>query len=89
MTSRINDKPNDKDTMRQTSYTTRVLRADEGRYLTQADPTLPDSARVVTDTVYLAANDDPAAWKEITADEAGRINAARQSGETANDKTDE
>lgn len=71
--------------MRQTSYTTRVMRADEGRYLTQADGSIADKDRIVTDTVYLAVNADPADWREITADEADRIRRAQTAETTASD----
>lgn len=60
--------------MTQTDYTTRVLHADEGHFLTQATE-VTTSERIVTDTVYLAANDSPANWMEITADAAAAIRA--------------
>lgn len=51
--------------MTQEQYTTMVLKADEGMTLTQAgDVNIRD--RIVTGTVYLAANDSPDNWKEIT-----------------------
>ena len=56
--------------MTQTDYTTRVLHADQGHFLTQrAEVAIAD--RAVTDTVYLAATDSPGNWREITAGEAG------------------
>ncbi|MDE5625209.1 MAG: hypothetical protein K2I61_02690 [Muribaculaceae bacterium] len=63
--------------MTQTDYTTRVLHADQGHFLTQrAEVAIAD--RAVTDTVYLAATDTPDNWREITAGEAGEILAAQR-----------
>lgn len=60
--------------MTQTDYTMRVLHAEPGHYLTQAaEVATPE--RIVTDTVYLAANDSPANWIEITTDAAAAIRA--------------
>ncbi len=69
--------------MTQTDYTTRVLHADEGHFLTQAgEVPIPD--RAVTETVYLAATDSPDNWREITADEAAAIlEAQREAAEAA------
>ena len=60
--------------MTQTDYTMRVLHAELGHYLTQTAE-VATSERIVTDTVYLAANDSPANWMEITADAADSIRA--------------
>ena len=55
--------------MTQEQYTTMVLKADEGMALTQAgDVSIRD--RIVTGTVYLAANDSPDNWKEIASAQA-------------------
>lgn len=62
--------------MKQTHYTTRVLTPDEGCFLTQAAD-VPAAERIVSDCIYLAANDSPDNWKEITADEAQAITEAR------------
>lgn len=69
--------------MTQTDYTTRVLHADEGHFLTQAgEVPIPD--RAVTETVYLAATDSPDNWREITADEAeATLEAQREAAEAA------
>ena len=50
------------------SYTTIVLTAAEGCYLTQANC---DDIRtaIITDRVYLAKSDSPDNWREITAAE--------------------
>lgn len=69
--------------MTQTDYTTRVLHADEGHFLTQAGE-VPIADRAVTETVYLAATDSPGNWREITAEEAGAIlEAQREAAEAA------
>ena len=56
------------------SYTTIVLTAAEGCYLTQAS--CDDiRAAVITDRVYLANTDSPDNWREITVAEADDIKA--------------
>lgn len=73
--------------MTQTDYTTRVLNAEKGSFLTQAGD-VPISDRAVTDTVYLAATDSPANWREITAKEAEEIRVAqREAAEAAAEET--
>lgn len=58
--------------MEQTTVTTQVLHAGEGMSLTQkAD--LPLEERTFGTNVYLAANDDPANWKEIPQEEADTL----------------
>ena len=56
------------------SYTTIVLTAAEGCYLTQANC---DDIRgtIITERVYLANTDSPDNWREITAAEADDIKA--------------
>ena len=56
------------------SYTTIVLTAAEGCYLTQANC---DDIRtaIITDRVYLAKSDSPDNWREITAEQADDIKA--------------
>lgn len=57
--------------MKQTSFTTTILRAEKGKYLTQvADVDISD--RVIGDTVALGKNDVPANWREISATEKAR-----------------
>ena len=71
--------------MIETSYTTRVLEASEGFTLTQsADVPLLD--RSLVKKVYLAVNDSPANWKEITDVEADEI---RRQQEEAQPQPDE
>lgn len=56
------------------SYTTIVLTAAGGCYLTQAN--CDDiRAAVITERVYLANTDSPENWREITAAEADDIKA--------------
>ena len=71
--------------MIETSYTTRVLEASEGFTLTQsAEVALLD--RILVKKVYLAVNDSPANWKEITDAEADEI---RRQQEEAQPQPDE
>ena len=59
------------------SYTTIVLTAAEGCYLTQAN--CDDiRAAVITERVYLANTDSPDNWREITAAEADSIKAEQE-----------
>lgn len=54
----------------------RIILADEGMKLTQADDHTALSDRIVTSCVYLAVNDTDERWKEITDAEAeGILNA--------------
>ena len=71
--------------MIETSYTTRVLEASEGFTLTQsADVPLLD--RSLVKKVYLAVNDSPDNWAEITDAEADEI---RRQQEEAQPQPDE
>ena len=56
------------------SYTTIVLTAAEGCYLTQANCADIRTA-IITDRVYLANTDSPDNWREITAEQADDIKA--------------
>lgn len=60
--------------MIQQTYTTRVLVPEVGYYITQAQEVEPE-LRVFSKQVFLAVNDDPSNWKEITEDEAEAIKA--------------
>lgn len=58
--------------MKQSEYITRVLEASEGFTLTQyAD--VPLLERTLVKKIYLAVNDSPDNWKEITDEEAEEI----------------
>lgn len=63
--------------MTQEQYTTqvRILNANEGMMLTQADENIEIRNRIISDRVYLADTDTPESWKEITREEADRIEA--------------
>ena len=56
------------------SYTTIVLTAAEGCYLTQVN-CADIRAAVITERVYLANTDSPDNWREITAEQADDIKA--------------
>lgn len=60
------------------NYTVRVLRADDGHMLTQAVRPDDIQAVVISPVVFLAATDDPANWREITADEADVIRSLQR-----------
>lgn len=61
--------------METTTYTVtlRRLTASEGHVLTQADDNTPITDRTFGSEITLAATDDPANWKEITAAEADEL----------------
>lgn len=58
--------------MKESTYITRVLVPEEGHYITQAGE-IADEERVFSKEVFLAINDSPANWKEITEEEADSI----------------
>lgn len=66
--------------MKQESFTTIILRAEEGKYLTQAYD-VDISERVIGPEIALGRNDSPKNWKEITKEEADKI---KEEKETAN-----
>ena len=58
--------------MIQSNYTVRIIEPSEGFTLTQsADVDLEN--RTLSKKVFLAVNDDPSNWKEITDTEADKI----------------
>lgn len=71
--------------MTQEQYTTqvRILNADEGMMLTQADENIEIRNRIISDRVYLADTDTPESWKEITREEADRIEAEQNTARKA------
>lgn len=69
------------------NYTMKVLRAEEGKYLTNTDAESA-SAKVITTEVYLAINDNAERWVEISAEEADAIRA-EQDAEMANQRNTE
>lgn len=62
--------------MKQQEYITRVLIPEEGHYITQAGD-IDIKQRAFSKEVFLAINDSPSNWKEITADEAEELMAAQ------------
>ena len=63
--------------MIQSNYTVRIIEPSEGFTLTQsADVDLEN--RVLSKKVFLAVNDDPSNWKEITDAEADEIRSQQE-----------
>ena len=63
--------------MIQSNYTVRIIEPSEGFTLTQsADVDLEN--RTVSKKVFLAVNDDPSNWKEITDTEADEIRSQQE-----------
>ncbi|MBD5252322.1 MAG: hypothetical protein HDS49_04750 [Bacteroides sp.] len=58
--------------MKQTTYTTKVIVPEEGYYLTQAEEVEPNQ-RIFSKEIFLAVNDSPANWKEITEEEVEKL----------------
>ena len=72
--------------MIQSNYTVRIIEPNEGYTLTQsADVDLEN--RTLSKKVFLAVNDDPSNWKEITDAEADEIRLQQE--ELAKQKEDE
>lgn len=72
--------------MIQSNYTVRIIEPSEGFTLTQsADVDLEN--RTLSKKVFLAVNDDPSNWKEITDAEADEIRLQQE--ELAKQKEDE
>lgn len=64
--------------MEQTTYTTRVLIPSNGFKITQADDATPLQERIFSDKIYLAVNDSPDNYKEITIAEANELQRQQQ-----------
>lgn len=63
--------------MKTENFTTIVLTAEEGKFLTQSgDTDILD--RIVATTVAIGRSDSPDKWHEITAEEAESIRAAQE-----------
>lgn len=63
--------------MIQSNYTVRIIEPSEGFTLTQsADVDLEN--RTLSKKVFLAVNDDPSNWKEITDTEADEIRSQQE-----------
>lgn len=59
--------------MIQSNYTVIILEPNEGYTLTQANDEIEIRDRVLSKKVYLAINDSPNNWKEITDEDAELI----------------
>ena len=59
--------------MKSESFTTIILEAEQGHYLTQADDSLALRDRVVASRLALGRNDSAGNWREITQEEADEI----------------
>lgn len=69
--------------MEQTTYTMRVLTPSEGHLITQADDNTPLQERIYSDKLYLAVNDSPDNYKEITIAEADELRQQQAQTEEA------
>lgn len=68
--------------MKQTEYSVQIIEAEEGKTLTQAaEVTLQE--RVFGKKLYLAVNDSPDNWKEITDEEAATLKAEAEAAARA------
>ena len=56
--------------MQQTNYITRVLTPNDGCVITQANDNILLKDRIFSNKLYLAVNDDPDNYMEITVKEA-------------------
>lgn len=66
--------------MKQTEYSVQIIEAEEGKTLTQvAEVALQE--RVFSKKLYLAVNDSPNNWKEITDEEAATLKAEAEARE--------
>lgn len=63
--------------MKQTTYTTRVIKPEEGFYLTQSEE-VEVINRIFSKEIYLAANDSPDNYTEISEQEANIIMAQQE-----------
>ena len=69
--------------MEQTTYTMRVLTPSEGYVITQADDNTPLQERIYSAKLYLAVNDSPDNYKEITIAEADELRQQQAQTEEA------
>lgn len=69
--------------MKQTNYTMRVLTPSEGHLITQADDNTPLQDRIYSDKLYLAINDSPDNYKEITIAAAEELRRQQAEAEEA------
>lgn len=67
--------------MKQSNYTVIVLEPSEGHTLTQSED-IEIENRILSKKVFLAVNDSPSNWKEITDLEADEIRAKQELNNT-------
>lgn len=73
--------------MKQTEYSVQIIEAEEGKTLTQsAEVTLQE--RVFSKKLYLAVNDSPDKWKEITDEEAATLKAEAEAAAKATESSE-
>lgn len=63
------------------NYTTTVIKADEGKYLTQADPDINASDRIFVTEVNIGEGGSVDDWLEISSEEAAGISGISSAGE--------
>lgn len=73
--------------MKQTSFTTIILTAGRGKYLTQASQDIDIKDRVIGKRVALGANDSPENWCEISEADKGEFERLKNEA-IENDSTD-
>lgn len=74
--------------MKQTAYSVKVIEAEESKILTQAaEVSLQE--RVFSKKLYLAVNDTPDNWKEITDEEAAALKAEEAAAAEAKAQAEE
>lgn len=56
--------------MKQETFTTIIIEAEEGKYLTQASSEIDAKDRITAKKVALGKNDSPSNWIEIEEEEA-------------------
>lgn len=59
--------------MIKSSFTAKILKADEGMYLTQTDDNIPLSERIIEKEIALQEGDFAINYKEITDEEAKEL----------------
>lgn len=64
--------------MKVDEFTTKVIKAEPGKFLTQIDETISIDKRIVADTLAIGKNDSADNYKEINQEEANRINEEKE-----------
>lgn len=66
--------------MKQTSFTTIIIEAEEGKFLTQVSNDIDINERVIGKKIAIGSNDSPDNWCEITADEKEQFEQLKLTG---------